>query len=50
MVLVVGNDGLKPSYWEMTAKVANARTWIRPRSPSSTGGTACASTRSTRGR
>jgi len=23
-VLVVGNDGLKPSYWEMTAGVANA--------------------------
>ena len=24
IVLVVGNDGLKPSYWEMTAGVANA--------------------------
>ena len=24
VVLVVGNDGLKPSYWEMTAGVANA--------------------------
>ena len=23
-MLVVGNDGLKPSYWEMTAGVANA--------------------------
>jgi len=23
-VLVVGNDGLKPSYWEMTAGIANA--------------------------
>jgi NAD(P)-dependent dehydrogenase (short-subunit alcohol dehydrogenase family) len=24
VVLVVGNDGLKPSYWEMTAGIANA--------------------------
>jgi NAD(P)-dependent dehydrogenase (short-subunit alcohol dehydrogenase family) len=24
VVLVVGNDGLKPSYWEMTAGAANA--------------------------
>lgn len=24
IVLVVGNDGLKPSYWEMTAGIANA--------------------------
>src|SRR5699024_4199 len=24
IVLVVGNDGLKPSYWEMTAGAANA--------------------------
>ena len=24
IVLVVGNDGLKPSYWEMTAGLANA--------------------------
>ncbi len=24
IVLVVGNDGIKPSYWEMTAGVANA--------------------------
>jgi NAD(P)-dependent dehydrogenase (short-subunit alcohol dehydrogenase family) len=24
IVLIVGNDGLKPSYWEMTAGVANA--------------------------
>jgi NAD(P)-dependent dehydrogenase (short-subunit alcohol dehydrogenase family) len=24
IILVVGNDGLKPSYWEMTAGVANA--------------------------
>jgi len=24
IVLVVGNDGLKPSYWELTAGVANA--------------------------
>jgi 3-oxoacyl-[acyl-carrier protein] reductase len=24
IVMVVGNDGLKPSYWEMTAGVANA--------------------------
>src|SRR3954462_12945000 len=24
IVLVVGNDGLKPSYWELTAGIANA--------------------------
>ncbi|MYI57038.1 MAG: SDR family oxidoreductase, partial [Acidimicrobiia bacterium] len=24
IIMVVGNDGLKPSYWEMTAGVANA--------------------------
>ena len=48
IVLVVGNDGLKPSYWEMTAGVANAADInFASSSPSSTGVTACVSTPST---